>query len=145
MDNKYSEPVLLEKSDNYGMNIKVFDQNRKAIIAGSAAEPLAIWDLQTGKQLSQLDIQSGNAEAFDFIDENKCLIGVRENIRLYDMNTLNIIKTYSPILRSSFFGDVKVRHHFNSAAYSQASLFRQPGYLSKITVYSISDSKRIFE
>ena len=107
MDNKYSEPVLLEKSDSYGMNIKVFDQNRKAIIAGSAAEPLAIWDLQTGKQLSQLDIQSGNAEAFDFIDQNKCLIGVRGNIRLYDMNTLNIIKTYSPKIYDGYYRDIR--------------------------------------
>ncbi|MBN1408179.1 MAG: caspase family protein [Calditrichaceae bacterium] len=96
LNNMYASPVRLERSGGYGINIKVFDNNRKAIIAGFASDSLAIWDLQTGKQINQLDIQSGNALAFDFIDENKCMIGVRGIIRLYNMKTLEVIKTYTP-------------------------------------------------
>ena len=96
LNNRYVSPVLLEGSDGYGINIKVFDNNRKVLMAGFGDDPLTVWDLQTGKQLNQLHIQSANAEAFDFITENKCLIGERGIIKLYDMNTLTVIKTYSP-------------------------------------------------
>ncbi|MBN2426217.1 MAG: WD40 repeat domain-containing protein, partial [Calditrichaceae bacterium] len=96
MENTYSNPVLLEKSGGYGINIKVFNSNRKAIIAGFATDLLTIWDLQTGEIIDTLDIQSGNARAFDFIDDSKCLVGVRGIVRLYDMNSRNIIKSYIP-------------------------------------------------
>ena len=102
-----SDPVILESSNGYGINIKVFDHNQKAIIAGFAADPLAVWDIKTGRQINQLDIQSGNAEAFDFIDQNKCLIGVRGNLRVYDMNTMTVIKTYTPKGYEGNYKDIK--------------------------------------
>jgi WD40 repeat protein len=89
-------PVRLENANDYGRNIKVFDDNKKVIMSGSAAESLGIWDMQTGKLLSRLNEQSGNARAFEFIDQNTCLMGTRGNVKVYDLINIKVLKTFTP-------------------------------------------------
>ena len=103
-----SNPVRLVNSNNYGHNIKVFDYNKKAIISGPAHEDLGIWDIQTGKLLSKLNEQSGLAGAFEFIDENKCLIGTGNgDVKLYDLSNGKILKIYTPVKGDLAYQDIE--------------------------------------
>ncbi|MDP8269493.1 MAG: caspase family protein [Candidatus Tenebribacter davisii] len=91
-------PVQLEQSNKYYLSmIRTFNDNKKAII--SSAWPnlkLGIWNIQTGKLLYKLDEQTGNSRVFELFDENKFLVGVRGFIKLYDLETGKVIKTYTP-------------------------------------------------
>ncbi|HEY6953474.1 MAG TPA: Ig-like domain-containing protein, partial [Bacteroidota bacterium] len=95
-------PVRLEQSESYGGTIRVFDENRKALIAGFASDYLGIWDLRTGRLLDTLTEQSGNAEAFEFIGPQQCLIGTRGNVKLYDLTNNSVVKKFTP---TGYYGD----------------------------------------
>jgi WD40 repeat protein len=102
LEDIHSKPVRLENSNSYGHNIKVFDDHKKAIISGPAHENLGIWDMKTGKLLRKLDEQSGNSEAFECMDDHKCLIGARGNVKLYDLPHGNVLQTFTP---DGYYGD----------------------------------------
>ena len=102
LEDIHSKPVRLENSNSYGHSIKVFDDHKKALISGPAHENLGIWDMKTGKLLRRLDEQSGNSEAFECIDNHKCLIGTRGNVKLYDLRHGNVLQTFTP---DGYYGD----------------------------------------
>ncbi|MDY0017449.1 MAG: caspase family protein [Candidatus Delongbacteria bacterium] len=93
---KNSAPVKLENSDGYGLGIRTFDNDTKAIVSGYAHLNLGVWDIQTGELLYQLEEQSGNSEAFEFIEGSKCLVSARGLVKLYDLEDRKIIKTFLP-------------------------------------------------
>jgi WD40 repeat protein len=97
LNDRYSDPVRLQNStEYYGFSNHVFDHQTKAVISGLAHVMLGVWDIKTGKLIRTLNEQSGNARAFKFLDETKCLIGTRGFVKLYDMNTGEVLKTYKP-------------------------------------------------
>jgi WD40 repeat protein len=91
-----ASPVRLEGSDDYGFSLRVSGDNKRVIISGEATETLGMWDMQTGKLLGKLNEQSGNARAFEYIDNNRCLVGTRGNVKLYDLSNSTVLKTYTP-------------------------------------------------
>ncbi len=105
LKNEDAVPVFFDSTSVwFGQYIHIFDSDSKVMITGDF---LGIWDMKTGKLLKKID-QAGRAKVFEFIDEERCLIGVRGDVLLYDIQENTVLRKYTGTVHGLFVSDINV-------------------------------------